>query len=199
MNNADNEIVLPDGRRLAYAEFGKPEGFPVMYFHGSPSSRLEPLLIGDSVWSRLGLRIIAPDRPGIGRSDFQPNRGLVHWPQDMIALSDALGLAKFAALGNSGGAPYVAACAAMTPEQLTSAVIVSGGWRMDWPEAQEKLPFANRLLMALASKSQFLAQILLKSMAAFAGGAREKELAQLKKGFHRQTMLPLKRREESKR
>lgn len=73
--NIESQIILPNDRRLAYAEFGKPEGHPVLYFHGAPSSRLEPLLIGDDVLSRYGLRIIVPDRPGMGRSDFQPNRG----------------------------------------------------------------------------------------------------------------------------
>ena len=38
-----NFITLPDGRKLAYAEFGQPEGYPVIYFHGGgASSRLEP-------------------------------------------------------------------------------------------------------------------------------------------------------------
>jgi pimeloyl-ACP methyl ester carboxylesterase len=41
----DNSLTLPDGRKVAYAEFGQPDGYPVLYFHGSPSSRLEPLLL----------------------------------------------------------------------------------------------------------------------------------------------------------
>lgn len=67
----DNQIYLPDGRRLAYAEFGKPDGYPVLYFHGSPASRPEPMLIGDEAFSKFGLRVIGPDRPGMGQSDFQ--------------------------------------------------------------------------------------------------------------------------------
>lgn len=179
--NTDNSIVLPDGRRLAYAEFGQPDGQPVLYFHGSPSSRLEPLLIGDEVLSRLGLRVIAPDRPGMGGSDFQPKRSFSDWPRDVSMLADALGLGQFAALGNSGGGPYVAVCAARIPERLRAAVIVSGGWRMDWPEAKNNLPFVNRLVMTLAGKAPFLLRLLLKSMVASAGGEREKELAQLRK------------------
>jgi pimeloyl-ACP methyl ester carboxylesterase len=38
-----NFLTLPDGRRLAYAEFGDPNGHPVLYFHGAPSSRLEEI------------------------------------------------------------------------------------------------------------------------------------------------------------
>src|SRR5689334_19202051 len=101
--NTQNHITLPDGRRLAYAEFGDPGGNPVLYFHGAPSSRLEPLLVGDEAWGRKGLRVIAPDRPGIGGSDFQHGRGFSNWPTDVVALADALGLDRFAVLGNSGG------------------------------------------------------------------------------------------------
>lgn len=43
--NTQGDIILPDARRLAYAEFGKPSGYPILYFHGAPSSRLEPLLM----------------------------------------------------------------------------------------------------------------------------------------------------------
>jgi hypothetical protein len=39
MMKSDNLIDLPDGRKLAYAEYGKPDGHPVMHFHGSMSSR----------------------------------------------------------------------------------------------------------------------------------------------------------------
>ena len=57
----EGNVVLADGRVMTYAEYGSPEGRPVFYFHGSPSSRLEPLLIGDDVFAQHGLRII--ERP----------------------------------------------------------------------------------------------------------------------------------------
>lgn len=179
--NTENLITLPDGRKLSYAEFGLPDGYPVMYFHGSPSSRLEPLLLGDDALSKLGLRVIAPDRPGIGGSDFQPSRGFSHWPKDVRALADALGLGQFALLGNSGGAPYVAVCAARMPERINSAVIVSGGWRMDWPEATNNIPFTNRLFMILAGKAPLLVRLMLKAMTASSNDEHEKELAKWKK------------------
>ena len=97
------DITLPDGRRLAYAEFGTPDGRPVLYFHGAPSSRLEPLLVGDDAWRAHGLRVIAPDRPGVGLSDFLPKRGFSQWPNDVVALADALGLERFGVIGMSGG------------------------------------------------------------------------------------------------
>jgi pimeloyl-ACP methyl ester carboxylesterase len=176
----ESHIILPDGRRLAYAEFGRPDGRPVFYFHGAPSSRLEPLLVGDEVWGRLGLRIIAPDRPGVGGSDFLPKRGFSDWPNDVIALADALGLERFAVLGNSGGGPYAAVCAARIPERLSAAVIVSGGWQMNLPEAKDNMPFVNRLFLILAERASPLLRLILRAMGRTSMGEREKELATLK-------------------
>lgn len=177
----ENEVILSGGRKLAYAEFGTPDGDPVLYFHGSPSSRLEPLLIGDDVLCRLGLRVICPDRPGMGGSDFQSGRRLSDWPADVVALAGALGLDRFAVFGNSGGGPYVAVCAAKIPTRLRTAVIVSGGWRMDWPEARASLPLPNRLMLFLARRTPFALRLMLGMMGGIAQGEREKELAQLKK------------------
>ncbi len=174
----EQHLHLPDGRTLAYAEFGRPEGFPVLYFHGSPSSRLEPLLLGDDAFIRLGLRGIAPDRPGMGGSDFQAGRGFSHLPADVSALADALGLKRFAVLGNSGGGPYAAVCAARIPERLSAAVIVSGGWRMDWAEARRNLPFVNRLVLRLARSAPLLLSPLFSAMGGVQGG-RGRELAWL--------------------
>jgi pimeloyl-ACP methyl ester carboxylesterase len=117
----------------------------------------------------------------MGGSDYQPSRTFSDWPADVTVLADALGLDRFALMGNSGGGPYVAACAAKIPERLSSAVIVSGGWRMDWPEARRGLPFPNRLTLALARRAPPVLRLLLGLMGGVAQGEREKELAQLKK------------------
>jgi len=181
--NLENHIILPDGRRLAYAEYGKADGLPVMYFHGSPSSRLEPLFIGDEVWTRSGLRVIAADRPGMGLSDPKPRRGFADWPGDVTALADALELDQFSIIGYSGGAAYAAICAARIPERLKSVVIVSGGWRMDWPEARENLSGVFRLVQFLARRAPWLLRLLLKAMAASAQGDPTKELERMKSRF----------------
>lgn len=135
--------LFPDGRRLCYAEYGVSNGTRVMYFHGSPACRLEPLLIGEEALCRAGLCVVAPDRPGLGGSDFKPGRGFSDWPQDVACLADHLGWKRFSVLGNSGGAPYAAVCAAKIPERVDHVVIVSGGWQMRWPEARQHLPPAT--------------------------------------------------------
>ena len=103
-------ILLPDGRRLAYAEFGIPDGKPVFYFHGSNGSRLERHP-DESIAASLGIRIITIDRPGHGLSDYQPRRKLLDWPGDVEALADSLGIGRFAVAGFSSGGPHLLACA----------------------------------------------------------------------------------------
>ena len=175
-----NFLTLPDKRHLAYAEYGNPNGHPVLYFHGAPSSRLEPLILGDEVINQLGLRVIAPDRPGIGRSDFQPNRGFSDWVNDVAFLANTLNLDKFSVLGVSGGCGYVAACAAMIPERLHAAVIVSGGWRMD---LNKDLPTMSRLAWFLAKRIPVLHLGWLKLMQQSLKGNPAKLLPKLKKQF----------------
>ncbi len=174
-------ITLSDGRRLSYLEFGKAKGHPVFYFHGAPSSCLEPLLIGSEEFIEYGLHIIAPNRPGIGQSDFQNNRNFNDWPQDVISLADHLKLDKFSVFGNSGGGCYVTACAAMIPERLLSAVVVSGGWQMNLPEAKKNLKFPISMFWTIAAKFPFLLPFLLSTMKSSPKESRKKIFAQAKK------------------
>src|SRR5215510_1581231 len=112
MSSADyRELRLRDGRTLAYAEYGRPDGQPIIYCHGSPSSRVEGDLFFDpAALADLAVRIIVPDRPGMGRSDFQPGRRIVDWPGDIEQLAVALNLESFTVIGESGGSPYATAC-----------------------------------------------------------------------------------------
>jgi pimeloyl-ACP methyl ester carboxylesterase len=112
-------LTQPDGRRLAWAEYGDPAGEPTLYMHGTPSCHLEATAFGvDQTAARLGLRLIAIDRPGMSDSTFQPDRRVLDWPSDVTAVTDQLSLDRFAVLGYSGGCPYAAATAHALPEQV---------------------------------------------------------------------------------
>jgi len=52
------------------AEFGDPDGKPILYFHGAHSSRLSGKVLAP-VATKLNARVIAADRPGFGLSDFK--------------------------------------------------------------------------------------------------------------------------------
>ena len=114
---------LPDGRVLAFREFGDPDGDPIFHAHGVPSSRLEGALLDDAA-RRHGFRVISTDRPGIGRSTYLPDRRLLDYPRDISSLADALGLARFGVMGASGGGAHTAVCAYAIPERLTVNVTV---------------------------------------------------------------------------
>lgn len=121
----DKFVQLRDGRVLAYTEYGDPAGNPMFFIHGNPGSRLiRPA--DEGVAEALGVRVITPDRPGYGLSDFLPQRRLVDFPQDIAQLADALGIGRFAIFGVSAGGPYVAVCAHAMPERVNGAAIVSG-------------------------------------------------------------------------
>lgn len=119
-------LTLPDHRALAYAEYGDRSGYPLLWLHGNPSCRREPELLDPTLLERLRIRVIAPDRPGIGQSSFKPGRQILDWPIDLAALAAALKLERFALLSLSAGAPYLAACARTMPHRITRAGIVSG-------------------------------------------------------------------------
>ena len=117
-------MILPDGRVLAYAEYGDLAGRPLFFFHGGNDSRLEAAILHETA-VRMGIRVIAPDRPGYGRSDFQPERTFLNWPDDVAQLADALSIPQFAVVGHSGGGPHAAAVAYALPERLTGVALVS--------------------------------------------------------------------------
>jgi len=121
------EVRLRDGRTLAYAEHGDASGVPIIYCHGVPSSRVEgDLIVNSAKAASFRLRIIVPDRPGMGHSDFQPDRRIVDWPDDVADLATALSLDRFSVVGSSGGAAYALVCAARMPERVR-LVGLSGG------------------------------------------------------------------------
>src|SRR3954462_13258439 len=118
-------IALPDGRTLAYGEWGDPQGRPVVTCHGTPGCRLNRHPNQDLVRST-GARVITFDRPGYGQSTRLPGRRVVDVVPDAAALADALGLDTFAVVGGSGGGPHALAIAASLPERVTRVACIVG-------------------------------------------------------------------------
>jgi pimeloyl-ACP methyl ester carboxylesterase len=157
MDRLNQKIRLRDGRNLGFAEYGIPKGIPIVYFHGWPSSRLEPYA-GRDICAKMGVRLIAPDRPGFGLSDFQPRRTMVDFTNDVLELADNLDLQRFAALGVSGGGPYAAACAARIPGRMTATLLVCSVAPANSPEATKGMVAVNRWLLTMACQTPRLAQ-----------------------------------------
>lgn len=120
-------FTLPDGRSLAYLEYGDTAGYPAFYFHGTPSCRLEGAF-ADGAARRHGIRLIAVDRPGFGQSTLQRGRRFRDWPADVCALADGLGLGEFGVVGHSGAGPHLFACGALIPPARLKFVGALAPW-----------------------------------------------------------------------
>lgn len=125
-------IKLNDGRQLGYAVYGPPSGRPVLYFHGTPSSRLELLLLGhygvdlEGILGEAGLKLLAVDRPGMGLSTFNPKGDFLSFAADAGELMQQLGILNCPVLCWSGGGPYALATAYRYPARITHATIICG-------------------------------------------------------------------------
>lgn len=170
----DQKIVLSDGRFLGYAEFGDLSGYPLLFFHGFPSSRLEAHGLARLARARR-LRVITPDRPGFGLSTFRPNRRILDWPEDMRELVRALGLQRFAVLGGSGGGPYALACAKGLPAGMMSAVGLlssAGPWVGEGQEGRELTREVMWVSRATAVAAKWFPWVLRVATDALVGACR---------------------------
>lgn len=150
-------LRLADGRRLGFAEYGAGGGQPLLFFHGTPGARLVARFAHGSAL-RLNVRLIAPERPGFGRSDFQPGRRILQWPDEVAALADALGLGRFAVAGVSGGAPYALACGWRLPERIRVVGVVSGMTPLEGSPHSPPLGRGRRLGLAAIRKLPWLSR-----------------------------------------
>ena len=116
---------LPDSRKLAYATWGDPDGYPVFVLHGTPGCRLERWP-DEEVYRRLGVFLVTHDRAGYGRSTRHPGRQIVDEVADVAALADHLGVERFGITGGSGGGAHSLACAARLPDRIERASCVVG-------------------------------------------------------------------------
>lgn len=120
----DHLITLTSGKKLGCAEYGEPKGTPAFYFHGWPSARVQAELMHEIAVEK-GLRLIAPDRPGIGLSDLQEGRALLDWPDTMEELAAHFGFEQYHLFGWSGGGPYVLVTAQRLAHRVLSASVIA--------------------------------------------------------------------------
>ncbi|MCJ1388287.1 hypothetical protein MMC18_001132 [Xylographa bjoerkii] len=128
-------LALPPGRTLGYATYGSPTGPALFYFYGLPGSRIEGAELHPAA-VKLGIRIIAMDRPGLGLSSCVPNRLVADWAADVDQLTQHLQLKTYRVIGRSGGGAYALACANALPRERVLGVGVVCGmapWSIGTP------------------------------------------------------------------
>jgi pimeloyl-ACP methyl ester carboxylesterase len=134
---AEPEVVTSDGRTLHVYDAGGPDGsLVVVWHHGTPNVGEPPGPLLPAAAAR-GLRFVSYDRPGYGTSTAHPGRDVAAAASDVAAVADELGIARFALVGHSGGAPHALACAALLPGRALAVASISatapfGADGLDW-------------------------------------------------------------------
>lgn len=174
-------LQLRDGRTLAYAEYGDPGGTPLLFFHGTPGSRLQ-FRDTDEAGRRWKVRILAPDRPGYGESTASPGRTVGQYADDVRDLADHLGLRHFAVAGISGGGGYATACAARLPDRVSTAIVIAG-MAPATKAVMAQMRSKNRTVLRLARWAPWLLGPMMSRTATMLTNPTPKTLDRLAKGL----------------
>lgn len=161
------------GRVVSFSEVGDPDGSVVFCCVGMGLTRFLTAFY-DELASTLKLRLITPDRPGVGGSEPHAD-GLdtpLGWPDDVRAICEHLRITKFSIMAHSAGAIYALATALRMPQHIRCRVHLLAPWippsQMSSASAQQEplpasaLPYSQRFLRALpttflrAANSNFL-------------------------------------------
>jgi pimeloyl-ACP methyl ester carboxylesterase len=120
----ERDVLLNDGRTLHVHDTGAGE-LAVVWHHGSPQTGalLEPLVAATAARS---MRLVSYGRPSYGGSTPHPGRDVASAATDVAQIADALGIARFATLGASGGGPHALACAALLADRVTGVACLAG-------------------------------------------------------------------------
>src|SRR5258708_23562676 len=110
------EVGRGDGLVIAVEAAGEQGATPLLFCHGLADSRLSARLFTHAA-RELGLRVVAPDRPGVGGTDPRRLRRLADWAEDAALVLDGLRADSAALLRISAGGPFAAACAARIPRR----------------------------------------------------------------------------------
>jgi pimeloyl-ACP methyl ester carboxylesterase len=104
---------------------GKPDGWPVFVWHGTPGSAIGPRPRGIFL-HRAGIKWIGLSRPGYGESMPHEGRIVADCATYLEAAAKAYGIDKCSVLGRSGGGPPTLAGAALLPELVVNAAVFAG-------------------------------------------------------------------------
>ena len=123
----ERDVRLTDGRLLRVYDTGaeSPDALTLLWHHGSPQTGalIEPLLAAAAARH---IRLLSYARPSYGGSTPNPGRNVASAAADVAQVADALGLARFAVMGASGGGPHALACAALLPDRISAVVCLAG-------------------------------------------------------------------------
>ncbi|KAK4154953.1 hypothetical protein C8A00DRAFT_32222 [Chaetomidium leptoderma] len=150
------------GRVISFSEVGDPNGSAVFCCVGMGLTRYITAFY-DELALTLRLRLITPDRPGVGDSEPYADGTAtpLGWPDDVYAICQSLKITKFSILAHSAGAIYALATALRMPQHIRGRIHLLAPWippsQMSVFGASEKtplpptnaIPTSQRILRAL--------------------------------------------------
>jgi pimeloyl-ACP methyl ester carboxylesterase len=166
----NNLLVMRDGRKLEVTEYGDHAGHPALFFHGLIGSHHQASYISDEA-SRIGIRIIAPNRPGVGRSEFIERKSALESVADVEDVARALNLDEFSLIGISGGTPYALAALSQMARRVKTVTVISGMGPMHLPGALRGMDGRRRIALEIGSRIPAVAKRgFQKALLRFAAG-----------------------------
>jgi 2-hydroxy-6-oxonona-2,4-dienedioate hydrolase len=122
----DDRFVKVDGRSIRYLEEGS--GVPAILLHGSSlGSSADVFRRNLHALGRHGIRAIAVDLPGFGKSDAADGLSAALRKTFVLRFMDALGLQRAALIGHSSAGSAVVSMALEHPQRVSHVIILGTG------------------------------------------------------------------------
>jgi pimeloyl-ACP methyl ester carboxylesterase len=132
--------------RFGVREFGSDGDVPVMFLHGSLVTAMTYDVMCEGIATSATRHVFAVDQRGHGRSSHTEDYSWERWVEDIEAMSDELGLERFALVGHSRGAFNAARFAGRHPARVSALVLVDGGFSY---ETADNMDYWGRLVSLL--------------------------------------------------
>lgn len=118
-------VALPNQRQLGIVRYGNPRHPALLFHHGYASSGLA-VPECSALMAKLGLQVLAFDRPGVGQSEVDEDLTMESFAMDVAFAVQQLEVPEpFGLAGWSGGGPYALAQAALFGPRAASLQLLS--------------------------------------------------------------------------
>jgi pimeloyl-ACP methyl ester carboxylesterase len=171
-------FVMRSGRKLEVTEYGDLSGHPTFFFHGLIGSHYQASYIADQARQER-LRIIAPNRPGVGSSELTERSSALETAGDVEEIAEALQLDDFSLIGISGGAPYSLAALFRHAPRVRAVALISGLGPMRLPGALQGMDLRRRAILETGSRYAYLSTRFFQKASASFRSDPERFLARL--------------------
>jgi pimeloyl-ACP methyl ester carboxylesterase len=159
------QLVRPDGRVVAWSEWGGPDGRPMLRVPGTPGCRFS-LRADRARWTERGLWMVTTERPGFGASSPLPGRGFAEPADDLAAILDEIGIDRIHVIGGSGAAPHQLAFAARHPGRVRAMTVVVGAAPVEEVDVDQMIGLNQRSWRLARSGDQEGLRALVQSVRA---------------------------------